>query len=126
MTSCGAESFKEAMGGFLSQERATIRLRLQKGPWGWGMEVASRSPLAGAGRERRGGGTEVQAALTKPRRMRTPFPGTALASPPEALPRMGWGPAQVKQEVTGNLFNSLWLQAWVTIITQHPIVISHQ
>ena len=72
-------------------------------------------------------GTKVQASPHQVHDDENTFPGCCSGlSPTVGCCQGQLGTGTSKTGSDGNLVNSLRLQAWVTIITQHPVVISRQ
>lgn len=103
-----------------------IRLMFHKGPSSWCAEGPFHSPLTDAGGEQRrgdkGAGSPHQVHDDE-----NTFPGCCSGLSPTlgcCQGQLGTGTSKTGSD--GNLFNSLRLQAWVTIITQHAVVTSRR
>lgn len=113
--------WKHTRGGFEAGECAVIRPPVS---WLVCVEGAFLSPPTDAGREWESGD---RGTLHQVQDDENTFPGRCSGLSPTPLCCQGWlGIGTSKSRSDGNLFNSVQLQAWVTIITQHPSVISCQ
>lgn len=117
--------WKHTRGGFEAGECAVIRPPVsQRFLWLVCVEGPFLSPPTDIGRE---WGSEDRGTPNQVHDDENTFPGhcSGLSPTPGCCQEwLGIGTSKTGSE--GNLFNSLQLQAWVSIITQHPSVISCQ
>lgn len=117
--------WKHARGGYEAGECAVIRFPVsQRSLWLVCVERPFLSPATDASRK---WGSGDRGSPHQVHDDENTFPGhcSGLSLTPGCC--RGWlGIGTSKTRSDGNLYNSLRLQAWVTIITQHPNVISCQ